>query len=381
MTKSGPARVQLSEECRGVIAQADDANRIHNKHYFGVPLPGGGLELSSLENVYLHEKGRVRVFFQERELGFQEIISFLKGRTGFDYQLYIAYRDLKSRGFIVKFTSPFAFSLYPGGAKISKTLSKVFADVFSERDRVDTSELRNRVKRAVDLRKDYMVQIIDEEGDVTYYRIGLMRPKGSAAPKVRDARIKGTLQGGRIVVFDTRDMDLLWVREFLGQRQLSTHQFSLVEGIHLMDRGVLELEDSDEKAPDIEALMELGREAEKNFDKRYELYCDLKKRGFIVKTGFKYGAHFRAYQSDPDREHADLLFHYIDGDAELTWSDVSRSVRVAHGVKKKMVFGFTLALPKEMDGNETEEGEGKGSDPKARDKLDYIMIKREKPYS
>ncbi|MGC8609192.1 MAG: tRNA-intron lyase, partial [Thermoplasmata archaeon] len=58
-------------------------------------------------------------------------------------------------------------------------------------------------------------------------------------------------------------------------------------------------------------------------------------RGCIVKSGFKYGAHFRVYLKDID-SHADLLVHVMN--REEDWNIISRAVRVASSVKKKMVF-------------------------------------------
>jgi tRNA-intron endonuclease len=37
--------------------------------------------------------------------------------------------------------------------------------------------------------------------------------------------------------------------------------------------------------------------------------------------------------------HSDLLVHAVEKDAALPMSAISRSVRMAHSVKKKMLFG------------------------------------------
>jgi tRNA-intron endonuclease len=59
----------------------------------------------------------------------------------------------------------------------------------------------------------------------------------------------------------------------------------------------------------------------------------------IVKTGFKYGTHFRVYKGNPDNQHALYLVHAVNPDFEATWPEISRAVRLAHGVKKEMLFG------------------------------------------
>jgi tRNA-intron endonuclease len=68
------------------------------------------------------------------------------------------------------------------------------------------------------------------------------------------------------------------------------------------------------------------------------VYEDLKARAIVVKTGFKYGSHFRAYEGDPERVHAKYLVHALPAGHKGMWPEVSRAVRLAHGVKKDLLF-------------------------------------------
>jgi tRNA-intron endonuclease len=85
--------------------------------------------------------------------------------------------------------------------------------------------------------------------------------------------------------------------------------------------------------------MDRVRHRRPDFDLRFKVYKDLRDRGMVVKTGFKYGTHFRAYDRDPDTEHAKFLIHAVPRDMETSWPELSRAVRLAHGVRKEMVFG------------------------------------------
>ena len=76
-----------------------------------------------------------------------------------------------------------------------------------------------------------------------------------------------------------------------------------------------------------------------DFDLRYKVYKDLREKGLVVKTGFKYGTHFRVYDRDPGSNHARFLVHAVPRDLETSWPELSRAVRLAHGVRKEMVFG------------------------------------------
>jgi len=79
----------------------------------------------------------------------------------------------------------------------------------------------------------------------------------------------------------------------------------------------------------------------------YEVYEDWRLRGYIVKTGFKFGSHFRIYfpGSSPVKEghwvHSRHVLHVFPKEQKLLISEWARAVRVAHGVKKT----FLLAIP------------------------------------
>jgi tRNA-intron endonuclease len=58
----------------------------------------------------------------------------------------------------------------------------------------------------------------------------------------------------------------------------------------------------------------------------------------LVKTGFKYGAHFRVYDKTPDADHAKYLVHSVPRDKVMMWPEISRTVRLSGGVKKEILF-------------------------------------------
>jgi len=80
----------------------------------------------------------------------------------------------------------------------------------------------------------------------------------------------------------------------------------------------------------------------------YEVYEDWRLKGYVVKTGFKFGSHFRIYfpGASPVKGgewvHSRHVLHVFPKQQKLLISEWSRAVRVAHGVKKT----FILAIPK-----------------------------------
>ncbi len=323
-----------------VVRDTAQGNRLYGKHCYGQPLPGGGLELSLLEAAYLSEQGRIRVNLGGAPLDFPGLLRHLVSETGIGYHRYAGYRDLKSRGFIVKLTSPFDFSLFPGGTSLRRALSKKFVDVYSERESFLPERMYEKAERAEELRKAYMVEVVDEEGDITYYDVSAASPRGTVPHETPKHVVEGSLLGGRVIVFDLGSLSGLFVREFVGQVRGRCHQLSLVEAAFLLKRGALLVSTEDGNDMDLEAFLELGSRHERDLPGRFSLYEELKERGLLVKTGFKYGAYFRAYREDPECSHADFLVHLLPLPEGPGWPEVSRSVRVAHGVRKKMLFAF-----------------------------------------
>jgi len=114
-------------------------------------------------------------------------------------------------------------------------------------------------------------------------------------------------------------------------------QLSIIEALYLMEKGKLDVEiDSEEVS--IENLFKIIRK--QGTFTNYIVYRDLRNRGYIVKTGFKYGSEFRLYErgKSPGDGHSNYLVKVANENSQFMMSDLSSYVRVAHGVNKKLLF-------------------------------------------
>ena len=57
-------------------------------------------------------------------------------------------------------------------------------------------------------------------------------------------------------------------------------------------------------------------------------------KGYQVNSGLKFGTHYRVY--DYESKHAPWLIHVVE--EGISWLDITRMVRVGHGVNKKIVL-------------------------------------------
>src|SRR5207237_9002416 len=82
--------------------------------------------------------------------------------------LYLVYRDLRQRGYIVESRSGSVdFQVYPRGGAPKKTPSKYWVRALSERAVFDLAELPDRAEEAAAVRKTLLLALADEECDLT----------------------------------------------------------------------------------------------------------------------------------------------------------------------------------------------------------------------
>jgi tRNA-intron endonuclease, archaea type len=115
-------------------------------------------------------------------------------------------------------------------------------------------------------------------------------------------------------------------------------QLSFVEALYLLEKNVLEIQTTDGTILSEEKCVHKMQKLQPDIVQRLMVFKDLKQRGLLVKTGFKFGAHFRAYSKHPEATHAEYLIHVIEKGFTSVWAEVSRAVRLAHSVNKEFIF-------------------------------------------
>ena len=94
-----------------------------------------------------------------------------------------------------------------------------------------------------------------------------------------------------------------------------------------------------------DAIVERGREVEgERFDRRLRAYAALRAAGSVPKSGFKFGADFRTYDdftTVEEMDHSTRLIRVVSPDHTFLPRDLSLDVRLAGGVRKRMVFALT----------------------------------------
>jgi len=121
---------------------------------------------------------------------------------------------------------------------------------------------------------------------------------------------------------------------------------SLSEAMHLIDRGELEVL-KEEETLTRQDFWDICSSLDDEFPQKYAVYSNLRERGFIVKSGFKFGTHFRVYPRGVNpykegpktqKEHTKWVVHAVPENYTLSYQEMSRAVRLAQNIRSKMLW-------------------------------------------
>ncbi len=161
-----------------------------------------------------------------------------------------------------------------------------------------------------------------------------------------------------------------WIGQFGTYKSAHRGKISkldIYETVFLLKHGKLHLKNSK-----LNEVLKVARKRIKFFDDMYLVYEDWRARGYVMKTGFKFGTHFRIYfpgaspiRSEDEWMHSKHVIHVFPRKHKQLISEWARAIRVAHSVKKT----FILAIPGKKEKLST--------DPK-RPQLDFLLYHRKK---
>ncbi len=324
-----------------IQAGKEAINEIYNMGYYGRPR-GNTLELTLIEAAYLLYRKKIDIELDGHRLEFADFIKIASMRQPYFELKYIVYKDLRERGFYVQ-PSVIDFRVYPRGGHPGKTPAKSFVYVRSERIPMPLRDLMKSLNSASNVRKQMILAIVDEESDITFYEIKKVEPKGDMEVLYPQITTKATLLHDRVIVWESSSSNILSKKGFYGKLLDPEHlQLSLVESAYLLENNIIKVHDRETGGVlDFEEFSKRASEIEPEFLGKYRVYEDLRDRHLVPKTGFKFGTHFRVYSQVklPEKiPHSENLVHTIPQDYEFTLPVMSRAVRLANSVRKRMLF-------------------------------------------
>ncbi len=160
-----------------IFSNTSEAYALNKKSSFGQPVRER-IQYSLPEALFLIEKKKMDLFSRTKKIPKKDLIKKFQ-RIDKKIQIkYPVFKDLRERGYIVKTALKFGaeFRVYDKGSKPGKKHAKwiVFTDHESKRLTWHEFSAKNRVAHST--KKNLLLAIVDEEGDITYYEVKWVKP-------------------------------------------------------------------------------------------------------------------------------------------------------------------------------------------------------------
>ncbi len=153
------------------------------------------------------------------------------------------------------------------------------------------------------------------------------------------------LEGDKVVCF--KNMDAVYEPGNYGKQLGERLELALVEALLLLKRGRIRVL-KDGKPVTVEELYLHACTIDQRFPHRYRVYEDLRERGLLVRTGFKFGCDYRVYERGVElkkgpksaKEHTKWIVFCIPEDFSCSFQELSRAVRLAHNIRARMLWAL-----------------------------------------
>ena len=143
----------------------------------------------------------------------------------------------------------------------------------------------------------------------------------------------------KVFLKDKRLGDTLRQKGF-GEQKSNELVLDLFEALYLLEKEKFPLKDSkNDTTLNEEDFVRYSSKKIKNFYLKYQAFRDLRERGFVVKTGFKFGFDFRVYPrgKKPGEAHSQWCINVTSQDDKYNFIEMSRMVRLASNLKTKLL--------------------------------------------
>ncbi|MEB3844284.1 MAG: tRNA-intron lyase [Desulfurococcales archaeon] len=111
-----------------------------------------------------------------------------------------------------------------------------------------------------------------------------------------------------------------------------------LEAVYLCESGIIRVVDSGGAEIGVDRLKAWARERLPRFDELYPVYRDLRGRGFVVRSGLRYGSDFTVYRFGPGIDHSPYIVHVFPSQSKIDPVEIVKAGRLSHSVKKTFIL-------------------------------------------
>ena len=124
----------------------------------------------------------------------------------------------------------------------------------------------------------------------------------------------------------------------LGEKS-SKITYSEFEAFYLIETNQAEIIKNNKTLSE-EQILKLFSKKDKLFSIKYPVFKALRKKGYIVKTGSKFGAEFRVYDPKLTTKHAKWLVFPVKQSNNINTKELISKSRIAHSTAKKLLLAL-----------------------------------------
>lgn len=169
-------------------------------------------------------------------------------------------------------------------------------------------------------------------------------------------QIKGIVNNNKVIILDPNGIQEFYENSYIGtiEKNDKNAEFLVLEPIEvllLIERNrILLWKDNNENNVqyNFETALEHFTQYDQRLWQKYIIYMDLRKRGYIVRTGYGNGLDFRVYKRGADFEKDSakfLIFPVFEGDP-IELRDLDKMSRVAMSSRKDLIVATVDRLSK-----------------------------------
>ena len=160
-----------------IVSASSDAFTLQEKSSFGEK-KGNKIQYAAIEALYLSEEGKMQLQIGKKVLNSLEVLKKIKKWDKKSETKLAVYQDLRKRGYIIKTALKFGaeFRVYDKGIKPGQDHARWILYTAKEHELLKWHDFaaKNRVAHAT--KKNLLLAIVDDEGDVSYYEVSWLRP-------------------------------------------------------------------------------------------------------------------------------------------------------------------------------------------------------------
>jgi tRNA-intron endonuclease, archaea type len=150
------------------------------------------------------------------------------------------------------------------------------------------------------------------------------------------------LQGERIFS-NSQNAITLQKKSVFGEIKQGLVFYSNFEALYLIEKEKADLfKQSNKKNQKISQneLLKIILKKDKEFQIKYFVFKDLRNKGYIVKTGSKFGLEFRVYDKGKINSHARWVVYIVKQSDKINWKEFILNSRIAHSTAKKLLIAI-----------------------------------------